>query len=310
MNSLAEQQQALLQALWTRPGQAQPDSPADGPEQALGDARARARVAALPPAPLAPLTPLTPLTPLAQPAPPALDRLVAAPWQRGLAAYRTNASALAERALQAAYPVVAELIGGAGFGLMARHFWQRHPPERGDLAWWGDALPGFLASDSQLVDVPYLADVARVEWALHCNASAPDAAPLEPASFAMLGQQAPGAVTLRLPPGTALQRSSWPVVSLINAHLHDESTLDTAAARVQARQGEAALVWRQGLRPRLAACSSAEAALIDALLAGQSLLAALEAVDMAPLMPGEGPFDFSAWLNAAVTQGQVLGAVI
>lgn len=260
MNALARQQQALLQALWTRPGHA----------------------------------------------PPPLDTLLAAPWQRGLAAYRNNAHGLAERALQAAYPVVAELIGAGSFALMARQFWQQYPPVCGDLARWGDALPGFLAGEPQLADVPYLADVAQVEWALHRNTGAPDAAPFEPASFALLGQHEPDTLTLRLPPGTVLQRSRWPVVSLISAHLHNEPSLDTVAARMQARQGETALVWRQGLRPRLAACTDAEAALIDALLAGQSLLAALEAAEAKEAK--EAQFDFSAWLNAAVTQGQVLGA--
>ena len=260
MSPLARQQQALLQALWTRPGAGPPDALAD------------------------------------------LAALAVAPWQHGLAAYRSNASALAERALQAAFPVVAELIGFESFAPMARQFWHRHPPERGDLAWWGAALPDFLAHDPQLADVPYLADVARVEWALHRIASAADA-PVQPASFALLGQHDPDAVTLQLSPGTMLHRSDWPVVSLVTAHLYHEPPLDTVAARVQARRGEAALVWRQGLRPRLAACSAAEAALLQALLTGQSLLAGLDAA-----LAAEAQFDFSTWLNAAVAQGQVLGA--
>ena len=289
MSALAEQQQALLQALWTRhcPPRLAPNSASqtDAPET-VANARAEA---------IAP--------------PLALAALVDAPWQRGLAAYRTNAGALAERALQAAYPVVAELIGSDSFALMARQFWQHHPPERGDLAEWGSALPGFLADDPQLANVPYLADVAQVEWALHRNASAPDAAPFEPASFALLGEHAPDQVTLRLPPGVTLQRSCWPVASLINAHLCGDPAMDTVAERVRARQGETALVWRRGLRPHLAACTDAEAALIDTLLAGQSLLAALEAADTVDIeTDSPASFQFSPWLNAAVTQGLVLGA--
>lgn len=267
---LALQQQALLHALWTRPGLSMPCD---------------ALLATLPELP-------------------ALAELVTASWQRGLAAYRTNANALAERVLQAAFPVVAELIGAESFALMACGFWQRHPPERGDLAWWGDALPGFLAHDAQLADVPYLADVARVEWALHRIAGAADSS-VQPASFALLGQHEPDTVTLLPPPGATLLRSGWPVASLVTAHLCNEPDLDTVAARVQARQGEAALVWRHGLRSRVAACTPAEAALLQALLAGQSVLAALDAA-----MELEAQFDFSAWLNTAVAQGQVLGAAL
>lgn len=231
-----------------------------------------------------------------------LSALVYAPWQRGLAAYRANARALAERALQAAFPVVAQLIGADSFALMACEFWHRHPPERGDIAWWGGALPGFLAGNPQLANVPYLADVAQVEWALHRIAGAADAQ-AAPASFALLGQHEPDTLTLLLPPGTLLYRSNWPVASLVAAHLHGEPAFDAVAAAVQSRQGETALVWRQGLRPRLACCAAADAAMLQALLAGQPLLAALEAA-----LAVEPQFDFSAWLNAAVAQGQVVGA--
>ena len=289
-SALALQQQALLQALWTRPAQFDSESAAHG-RQAGGNAHT-----------------VHSMTP-----PLALAALVSAPWQRGLVAYRTNAAALAERALLAAYPVVAALISADSFAPMARQFWYQHPPERGDLACWGEALPGFLEREPQLADVPYLADLARVEWALQRSAGAPDAQPFEPASFALLGEMAPDQLTLRLPPGTALLRSGWPVVSLVNAHLQHEPAFGTVAGRVQARMGETALVWRQGLRPHLAACTDGEAALIAALLAGRSLLAALEAVDGveaagADAMSGTAAsFDFGAWLNAAVTQGQVLG---
>jgi hypothetical protein len=276
MSALAQQQQALLQALWTRPGETPPL---------------------------------------------ALAALVAAPWQRGLVAYRTNAAALAERALLAAYPVVAALISADSFAPMARQFWFQHPPECGDLACWGEALPGFLAGEPQLADVPYLADVARVEWALHRSAGAPDAPPFAPDSFILLTGHAPDRITLRLPPGMVVLHSGWPVVSLVNAHLQQEPAFDTVAGRVQACAGETALVWRQGLRPCLATCSQAEAALVETLLAGQSLLVALEAVDAVETVPAvlagddhDGgaavPFDFSDWLNAAVTQGQVLGAAL
>ena len=264
---LIEQQQALLQALWTRPGEES-----------------------------------------------SLAAWVDAPWQRGLAAYRTNAAALAERALLAVYPVVAAPISEESFAPMARQFWFEQPPERGDLACWGQALPDFLANEPQLADVPYLADVAQLEWALHCNASALDAAPFEPASFALLGEIEPDQLTLRLPPGTQVLHSRWPTLSLVNAHLHNEPTFDIVAERIQARVAESTRVWCQGLQPRLAACTQAEAALLEALLAGQSLPAALEAVDVALVgatggADADSPFDFSAWLTSAVTQGLVLGVV-
>jgi hypothetical protein len=232
-----------------------------------------------------------------------LKAQVRAPWARGLNAYQANGHDLAERSLLAVYPVVAALVGDDSLATMARELWHRHPPVRGDLACWGEALAAFVAPNPQLADVPYLADVARVEWALHRAAGAPDAG-ADPASFALLTQADPDSFTLRLAPGTAVILSAWPAASLVTAHLHDDPPLAVAAARVQAHDAEAALVWRQALRPRVSACRPAEAALLAALLQGRSLLASLN-----DALEADAAFDLGAWLPGAVTQGVVLGAI-
>ncbi|WP_300654875.1 DNA-binding domain-containing protein [Hydrogenophaga sp.] len=217
---------------------------------------------------------------------------------RGLMAYQANGHALAERCLPAAYPVVAQLIGQDSVHALARDLWHRHPPVGGDLAQWGDALPAFLSDSDQLADVPYLADVARVEWALHRAASAPDADPDLP-SFGRLSTEDPESLTLWLAPGTALIPSDWPVVSLVTAHTSGEPTLAEAGQRVRDRVGETALVWRQGWQPCVAACPANALGLLRALQRGAALTEAL----------GEAPadFDFSDWLTQAVHSGLVLG---
>ena len=217
---------------------------------------------------------------------------------RGLMAYQANGHALAERCLPAAYPVVAQLIGQDSVHALARDLWHRHPPVGGDLAQWGDALPAFLSGNDQLADAPYLADVARVEWALHRAASAPDADPDLP-SFGRLSTEDPESLTLWLAPGTALIPSDWPVVSLVTAHTTGEPTLAEAGQRVRDRVGETAVVWRQGWRPCVAACPANALGLLRALQRGAALTEAL----------GEAPadFDFSDWLTQAVHSGLVLG---
>lgn len=265
-SSLAQQQQALLQALLVRPGTARAES-AERHLLNLLDARH-------------------------------------AQSARGLAAYQANGHALAQRSLLSAYPVVAALIGADSFALLARDLWHSHPPQRGDLAHWGDALPDFLQINEQLADAPYLSDVARAEWALHRAAGAPDAQPDLP-SFARLGQEDPQGLALTLAPGTAVVSSLHPVASLTTAHLHGTPSLAEAAQRLREGHGEHVLVWRQGLRPRIASVSPTAAALVRALLSGADLPQALDAA-CSDTGPAEA-FDFSAWLTAAVTDGLVLG---
>jgi Protein of unknown function (DUF692)/Putative DNA-binding domain len=64
---------------------------------------------------------------------------------RGLQTYQANATAWAQRSLQTAYPVIAQLIGDEAFVHLARDFGAQHPPTRGDLAHWGGELTGFIA---------------------------------------------------------------------------------------------------------------------------------------------------------------------
>lgn len=222
--------------------------------------------------------------------------------QRGLQAYQANGLALAERALTGAYPAIAQLIGGESFGPLAHHFWRQYPPLRGDMAEWGGELADFLEAAPQLADEPFLGDVARIEWALHCAGTAPDAVPDLP-SFALLSESS--SATLVLSAGVALFESSYPVVSLVNAHISDEPSLAHAAALLQSGAAEYALVWRQGYKPRVRTSSAAEQALIRALLAGLTLENALDAA-LAESAPEA--FDFNHWLGQAVQTGLVIAA--
>jgi len=222
---------------------------------------------------------------------------------RGLQVYQANQAVLAERTLASTYPVTCQLIGNESFEPLARHFWRQHPPERGDMGQWGAQLPEFLDTAPQLADEPYLGDVARIEWALHCAATAPDAV-LDAASFALLSRADDAQPVSLLPsPGTLTLASIYPAVTIINAHLLGEPTLDEAAELLRLGHGEYALVWRQGFKPKVRTLSPAEYHLITALSKGLSLEAAL---DQATAV--EPAFDFNAWLGAAVETGLITGA--
>ncbi len=257
MSALAEQQRAMLRALW------QPR-----PEDALAA--------------------------IAPHVPDAADPLLL----RGLRAYRSNGRELASRALAGAYPVVAQLLGQENFAALAASLWLRHPPGRGDIAQWGAELASHIGMLPDLAaEEPYLADVARLEWALHGAATAADAG-RDVASFALLMEQEPAQLRLRLCPGAAGIDSRWPVASIVLAHLHGEPSLEQAGARLRAGTAESALVWRDGLRPRVRLLGPAEAPFVASLLRGGCLGSALHA---APTL------DFNAWLAGAVQSGLVLG---
>jgi Putative DNA-binding domain len=221
------------------------------------------------------------------------------PDGRGLKVYQANGHMLALAALQAAYPVVEQLLGEASFADLARALWHAQPPVRGDIAQWGEGLAAFVQTSAQLQDEPYLPDMARVQWALHGCAGAPDAE-ADLATLALLASHAPEQLHLVLAPGTAVLRSAWPVASILGAHLEGSPSLQEAGAQLRAGVAQDVLVWRQGLRPRVREALVGEYDALQAMLQGGSLA---QALDAAP------DLDFGQWLPVAVPSGLVLAVV-
>ena len=229
-------------------------------------------------------------------------------FSRGLQVYQANAGALAERALAAAYPVTAQLLGAESFSRLARAMWQQQPPTRGDVATWGSGLAGWMAEVDGLAGEPYLPDVARLEWAVHVAAGAADAE-AQAGAFDRMADTDPAALLLLPRPGTALLQSVHPVASIWLAHqvaaapLQSEDYRFASVRAALARgQAESALVWRQGWQVHVAALDDDDAAFTQALLQGHALGQALS-----PLSDRPG-FRFEAWLVATLKRGWLLGA--
>ncbi|MEX8495446.1 putative DNA-binding domain-containing protein [Sphaerotilus sp.] len=217
---------------------------------------------------------------------------------RGLAVYTANAAVHAEQALGARYPTVRAMLGDETFVPMARAVWRQGPPSRGDLAQWGEALPAFLAGAEQLAELPYLADVARLDDAVMQAAGSADAAP-DLSTLMRLGDTEPDRLVLRPAPGLALVDSVYPVATVWRAHHDPRQTAQPdpfadARAALAEQRAETALVWREGWGVRVAVVDAPTADFLRRALTQAQPLA--EALDV----PG---FDFARWLAPAVADG-------
>ena len=229
---------------------------------------------------------------------------------RGLQAYRANAGAAAERALAASCPVVRQIVGEEAFAGLARACWRQRPPTRGDLAHLADALPGFVEADPRLVDVPYLADVARLEIAL-ARAEAAGDAPVDPAaglaSLHLLAEHEASALFLQLAPGAALLHAGWPAAVIWQAHRAEPEVADAAMEQARAalheRRAETVFVWRADWVARAQAVGAGDAAFLQAVLAGRALDVAFETATSA-----DASWAFEDWLQRAIGEAWVTGA--
>ncbi|HKX44003.1 MAG TPA: DNA-binding domain-containing protein [Burkholderiaceae bacterium] len=221
---------------------------------------------------------------------------------RGLSAYRANAEALAERALDGACGSLRAMLGDEDFAHLAAEFWRARPPRSGDVGEWGDDIGDWLESHPAMAAWPYLADCARLDLALHRNERAADAQ-VDTESFALLASIDAAGLRLALMPGIALVSSRWPIVTIRRAH-RSGLDADFAAAReaIALERGEHALVCRDGWRAEAVELDASAAGWMRGLLDGISLAAALESVAMTG-------FDFSAWLAQAIQQRWLKGVV-
>jgi hypothetical protein len=80
-----------------------------------------------------------------------------------LRVYRNHVRITLAEALGATFPATARLLGGNGFGHLARRFVGTHPPTQPCLAEYGRDFPAFLGRQPDLADVPFAADLARLE---------------------------------------------------------------------------------------------------------------------------------------------------
>jgi hypothetical protein len=201
---------------------------------------------------------------------------------RRFAVYRNNVAVSLTEALRQRFPVIERLVGSDFFRAMALHYAGENRPETPVLAEWGQGFPDFLASFPPLAAFPYMADVARIEYARGRAFHAADRAAIDPQAF--LGAD-PISLRLALHPSVLLLHLSCPAVSIW--------ARNQPAARHDANEplpdaAETALILRDlTFDVQVFSVGAGDAALIGALLRRETLAEAALAAQMA--QPGHDP---------------------
>ena len=133
---------------------------------------------------------------------------------RRLEIYRHNVTSNLIGALRDIYPVILAVVGDAFFLHAADQFVRLHPSRSGDLNRFGSELAGFLGSYPHATDLPYLADVARLEWAWHEAFHAGDTPPFDLARLAAIPAEEYGALRFKLHPTVRLVQSHFPILRI------------------------------------------------------------------------------------------------
>jgi hypothetical protein len=186
--------------------------------------------------------------------------------------YRNHAFATLGASLQGTFPMVCRLVDERFFAYAAHEYLREHPPQSRYLVEYGADFPDFLADFEPCKALPYLADVARFEWALNIAASVREAAPLPRLVLAEVPTNEAAHVALRLQPSLSYVISAWPVDAIWQANQESEvPSVDLArgGARLEIRRAGDAVVWRQLDPPTFAL----RTALADGLVLGAAMAA-------------------------------------
>lgn len=214
-----------------------------------------------------------------------------------LSIYRATSVANVTAALQLAFPVCAQLTGGEYFAALARRFRDAEPSVSGDLNRYGAGFAVFLDGFEPVRELPWLPDVARLEWAVHEASIAADADAAGLELIAGLDADRLASARIRFMPGFAVLHSAHAVADIWLAHQPGGPDL----ADIDAAQPQAAVVRRDGWQVRVRSVGHVQGVFWRALAAGAAVGEAWgEAFALEP------EFDISAAFSMAIDEGWLL----
>lgn len=180
--------------------------------------------------------------------------------------YRNAYWARLVESLAVDFPGLQALAGDAAFDRLARAYVDRHPSTTRSIRWAGRLLPQFLAHEAPYREDPWLADMARFDWALAHAFDAADAPVIGVGQLAAIPPELWGGVTLVLHPTLDFFVVSTPVDVVRPLLLADPQA---ACDRNQRRDG-GLMVWRIGYDLKFRAIDPLELEALAAAQAGAS----------------------------------------
>ena len=184
--------------------------------------------------------------------------------------YRNHAFLSLTEALKATFPVICRLVDERFFCYAANEYIREVMPSRPCLAEYGGSFPNFLATFPACRNLVYLADVARLEWAINLAMHAEEAEPADRSALARPD------LKLTLHPSLRLVSSQWPIEHIWHANQPDADpetviSLDSGAARL--------MVYRRSDRVVITGIEERTYAFLDAILQGVASIEAALILD-------------------------------
>ncbi len=168
--------------------------------------------------------------------------------------YRESVIAGITAALAETYPVCKQLVGERFFGAMAARFISNHRSYNPDLNAYGQELADFIDSFAPADALPYLADVARLEWAWNSVLDGSEPPPGNLHELDSVADADTQNLRFKLHGNSVLLASLFPVHRIwqVNQKNAEEEEIDLGEGGVQL------IIWRDNTHTRMDPLSTAQ----------------------------------------------------
>lgn len=183
--------------------------------------------------------------------------------------HRNNTTILLCEALGATFRVVKQLVGEEFFDSAATLYVRAQPPRSPCLFEYGQSFPDFLASLPSAAGLPYLSDVALLEWQWNAAFHARDVKPLSSEDLAAIAPEEYEHLSFEPHPTLRLVSSDFPIKEIWDINQPDA---DPEASVNLDEGGQSLVVLRAQNRVEMIELSAGGFALIDQLASGAKLL--------------------------------------
>ena len=184
-----------------------------------------------------------------------------------LAVYTRGYPARVTESLRETFPAIANILGEGTFAALAARYRPKIPAELRNLNDIGAALPAFLRSDHLRHQLPFLPDLAELEWAVALCFHAEHATAFDASISRGWRMEDWERARVELQPGLALVRSDWPLRELRETRDNERSQIDVDLVG----RPDRVLVRRRGFEVAVESVGEIEAESIERLLAGEPL---------------------------------------
>jgi hypothetical protein len=176
--------------------------------------------------------------------------------------YRNNVVGNFNSVLESTFEVVKKLVGEKYFYELSEKYAKKHPSLSGNLDDYGEFFPLFLKRNLAANKLPYLHEIANLEWLLHRCYFASNSAEFDVKEFQKLAPEKFFNLTFELHPSCVLLKSNFPIFTIYQNSARKKNTV---------KSGEFVLVEKADGRPKINNLTAEEFIFLSEIAAGKNL---------------------------------------